>query len=229
MTEPVTATTYTDTGLENEATYRYVVRAVRRESDGDRLRRALGGGDGDAGGPHRRPRRRPTCSRCPRRPRCAWRGTASGSDDVAAYAVYRAAGTGAFTRIATTPAMNTVYTDRDVRRGRALPLRGDGAGPGADAQRERPLERGRRHHPREPAAEEGRICDVGARSAALAHVGATPRTERGRRLRIEASSTTCGARSASDLVRPDCRRAPGGGAEGAGCRRVSSMTSGAWG
>ena len=47
--------------------------------------------------------------------RLTW--TGSVSDDVAVYAVYRAVGGGAFLRIATTPAINIVYTDRDVKRG----------------------------------------------------------------------------------------------------------------
>ncbi len=47
--------------------------------------------------------------------RLSW--MASRAEDVAGYAVYRAAGGGPFTRIATTTAVNTVYTDRDVMRG----------------------------------------------------------------------------------------------------------------
>ena len=48
--------------------------------------------------------------------RLAW--NASPEEDVALYAVYRAEGTGAFLRIATTQATTTLYTDRDVQPGR---------------------------------------------------------------------------------------------------------------
>jgi hypothetical protein len=114
--EPVTATTYTDTGLENETTYRYVVRAVRRESNGAAY-----------GEPSAVATATPVDRTPPAPPtnliavpsetavRLAW--NASASDDVATYAVYRATGTGPFVRIATTPALNTVYADRDVNRG----------------------------------------------------------------------------------------------------------------
>jgi fibronectin type 3 domain-containing protein len=47
--------------------------------------------------------------------RLAW--NASPEPDVATYAIYRAAGSGEFMRIATTTAPGTVYTDRDVRAG----------------------------------------------------------------------------------------------------------------
>ncbi len=47
--------------------------------------------------------------------RLAW--NASGSPDVALYAIYRAGETGDFMRIATTMAIATVYLDRDVRPG----------------------------------------------------------------------------------------------------------------
>jgi hypothetical protein len=116
MTEPVAATTYTDTGLENEATYRYVARAVRRESNGVAY-----------GEPSAVTTATPVDRTPPAPPtnliavpsetvvRLAW--NASASDDVATYAVYRSTGTGPFVRIATTPALNTVYADRDVKRG----------------------------------------------------------------------------------------------------------------
>jgi fibronectin type 3 domain-containing protein len=114
--EPVTGTTYTDTGLENEMAYRYVVRAVRRESTGTAY-----------GEPSAVATATPVDRTAPAPPtnllavpsetavRLAW--TASASDDVATYGVYRAAGSGSFVRIATTPAVNTVYTDGNVRRG----------------------------------------------------------------------------------------------------------------
>ena len=116
MSEPVAGTTYRDTGLDNETTYRYVVRAVRRD-----------GGMSAYGEPSLVVTATPVDSTPPMPPtnlmaipsegavRLAW--TSSVSDDVSAYAVYRAVGEGTFLRIATTPAVNIVYTDRDVKRG----------------------------------------------------------------------------------------------------------------
>ena len=48
--------------------------------------------------------------------RLAW--NASPEEDVALYAVYRAEGSSAFIRVATTQAITTIYTDRDVQPGR---------------------------------------------------------------------------------------------------------------
>lgn len=116
MSEPVTDTAHTDTGLQNETTYRYVVRAVRKE-----------GAAAAYGEPSAVATATPVDRTPPAPPtqlvavpsesavRLAW--MASRADDVAAYAVYRATGSGPFTRIATTTALNTVYTDRDVTRG----------------------------------------------------------------------------------------------------------------
>ena len=114
--EPLTGTTFTDTGLENETPYRYVVRAVRREDNGV----AYGEPSAVAAATpvDRTPPAPPTnlvAVPSEAAVRLAW--NASPSDDVASYAVYRATGTGPFVRIATTPAVNTVHTDRDVRRG----------------------------------------------------------------------------------------------------------------
>jgi hypothetical protein len=115
-TEPLGATTYLDTGLENDASYRYVVRAVRREGEAAAY-----------GEPSMVATAAPVDRTPPAAPinllaipsetavRLAW--TASPSDDVVTYVIYRAMGAGAFARIATTAAVNTVYTDRDVRRG----------------------------------------------------------------------------------------------------------------
>jgi len=47
--------------------------------------------------------------------RLAW--NPSASTNVAAYAIYRAAGAGALIRVATTLAGNTTFVDRDVRAG----------------------------------------------------------------------------------------------------------------
>lgn len=116
MSEPLTTTTYVDRGLDNDTTYRYVVRAVRRD-----------GGATAYGEPSMVATATPVDRTPPAPPvnliavpsetavRLTW--TASGSDDVATYAIYRATGDGSFLRIATTPAANIVYTDRDVRRG----------------------------------------------------------------------------------------------------------------
>jgi hypothetical protein len=116
MSEPVAGTAYRDTGLANDTAYRYVVRAVRRD-----------GGISAYGEPSAVVTATPVDSTPPAPPtslmaipseaavRLTW--TGSVSDDVAVYAVYRAVGGGAFLRIATTPAINIVYTDRDVKRG----------------------------------------------------------------------------------------------------------------
>jgi len=115
-TEPVTGITYADTGLENDTTYRYVVRAVRTVGEATAY-----------GAPSMVATATPVTRTPPAAPtsllaipsetavRLTW--TASASPDVATYAIYRATGAGAFVRIATTPAVNIVYTDRDVRRG----------------------------------------------------------------------------------------------------------------
>lgn len=115
-TEPVSGTTYTDAGLQNETTYRYAVRAVRREgpaaAHGELSATAL------ATPVDRTPPPPPTqllAIPSETAVRLAW--TASRADDVAAYAVYRAVGSGPFVRVATASAVNTVYTDRAVKRG----------------------------------------------------------------------------------------------------------------
>ena len=48
--------------------------------------------------------------------RLAW--NPSLEDDVTQYAIYRAEGTGPFARIAATPVITTIYTDRDAQSGR---------------------------------------------------------------------------------------------------------------
>ena len=115
-TEPIMGITYVDTGVENETTYRYVVRAVRKEGE------ATAYGEPSVVATATPVRRTP-----PAPPgnllaipsetavRLTW--TASPSADVATYAIYRAMGTGAFVRIGATPAVNIVFTDRDVTRG----------------------------------------------------------------------------------------------------------------
>jgi len=114
--ERVTGTTFVDRGLGNETTYRYVVRAVRKEGE------ATAYGEPSMVATATPVRRTPPAA--PRNllaipsetaVRLTW--TASVSPDVATYAIYRATGTGAFVRIGTTPAINIVFTDRDVKRG----------------------------------------------------------------------------------------------------------------
>jgi uncharacterized protein len=114
---PIAAATFTDTGLENETTYRYAVQAVRVDPAGT----ALGPASAAVAVT-------PVDTTPPSPPtglvaipaagsvRLAW--NASPEEDVALYAVYRAEGTGAFIRIATIQAITTLYTDRDVRSGR---------------------------------------------------------------------------------------------------------------
>ena len=114
--EPVPGLTYVDRGLENETTYRYVVRAVRKEGEATAY-----------GEPSMVATATPVKRTPPPAPsnllaipsetlvRLTW--TASASPDVATYAIYRATGTGPFVRIGTTPAINIVFTDRDVKRG----------------------------------------------------------------------------------------------------------------
>jgi predicted small lipoprotein YifL len=114
---PIAATAFTDTGLENETTYRYAVQAVRVDPGVTAL-----------GPPSAAVAVTPVDTTPPSPPtrliaipaagsvRLAW--NASPEEDVALYAVYRAEGTGAFVRIATVQPITTLYTDRDVQSGR---------------------------------------------------------------------------------------------------------------
>ena len=114
---PIAGTTFTDKGLENDTTYRYAVQAVRVDPAGT----AQGATSTAASAT-------PVNTTPPSAPtqligipasggvRLAWK--ASPEKDVALYAVYRAEGTGAFLRIATTQALTPLYTDRGVQPGR---------------------------------------------------------------------------------------------------------------
>ena len=114
---PIAATTYTDTGLENEVTYRYAVKGVRVDPAGT----AIGPASTAVAAT-------PVDTTPPSAPtrlvvipvtggvRLAW--NPSPEEDVAQYAIYRGEGTGPLTRIATTQAITTIYTDRDVQSGR---------------------------------------------------------------------------------------------------------------
>ena len=114
--QPIGATTYADTGLDNDTEYRYAVRSVRVDP------RAVAGGP-----PSAVVAATPAVTTPPRPPsnlvavpfpgvaRLTWR--ASPESTVALYAVYRAVGAGALIRIGTALAGNTAFADRDVRPG----------------------------------------------------------------------------------------------------------------
>jgi predicted small lipoprotein YifL len=114
--QPLEGTSYTDTGLENDTDYRYAVRAVRLDP------RATA-----TGAPSPVVTAAPRVSVSPSAPsnlvavpspgalRLAW--SPSPEPSVASYVIYRAAGTGAFVRVGTTPAGNTTFIDRDVASG----------------------------------------------------------------------------------------------------------------
>ena len=114
--QPVSGTTFTDTGVDNDVDYRYAVRAVRVEPAVTAA--------GEATAPvvvapaDTTPPSAPTglvAVPSSGAVRLAWNPSPEG--DVAAYAVYRAGDTGELMRIATALPPGTVYTDRDVRPG----------------------------------------------------------------------------------------------------------------
>jgi hypothetical protein len=116
--EPILATTYTATGLDNDTDYRFAVRALRV----DPRATALGPASAPLGAA-------PADTTAPSAPRdlvavpspgaitLAWK--ASPEPDVALYAVYRASGPGAPVRVGAAVGGSTTYTDRDVRPGAA--------------------------------------------------------------------------------------------------------------
>ena len=118
---PVTAAgvsggSFTDTGLDNDSEYHYAVRAVR--VDPRVAATGVPSGVVTAVPVDTTPPSPPTnlgAVPSPGAVHLAWR--ASPEEDVALYAVYRAAGTASFTRIGTALAGSTTYTDRAVRPG----------------------------------------------------------------------------------------------------------------
>lgn len=114
--EPVAATTLTDAAVDNDTTYRYAVRAVRVDPAG--IARGPASTEIAVTPAKTTPPRPPSglvAVPTPAGVRLAW--TASPDDDVAVYAVYRAAGAGPFLRIGSTAPPNTLFTDRDVGAG----------------------------------------------------------------------------------------------------------------
>ncbi len=114
--EPLAATSYTETGLENETEYRYAVRVVRVDP-----RATVTGAPSMVIAATPIETTRPTPPRnlvavpSSGAVRLAW--SRSPEANVALYAIYRAAGADALIRIATTPSGTTTFTDRDVRPG----------------------------------------------------------------------------------------------------------------
>jgi hypothetical protein len=113
---PVDGTSFTDEGVDNDTDYRYAVRAVRVDpavvATGESSAAVVAAATDTT--PPAAPANLlavPSAGAV----RLAW--NASGSPDVALYAIYRAGETGEFLRIATTMAVATVYLDRDVRPG----------------------------------------------------------------------------------------------------------------
>lgn len=114
--QPLAATSYTETELQNETEYHYRVRAVRVDP------RAT-----VTGAPSAVVAATPVETARPSAPRnlvvvpstgsfrLAW--SQSPEPNVALYAIYRAAGAGAPIRVGTTPSGTTTFTDRDVRPG----------------------------------------------------------------------------------------------------------------
>jgi fibronectin type 3 domain-containing protein len=114
--EPIANTAHTDTGLANEVEYRYAVRGVRVDA------RAVATGLASsvvAATPRKTTPPRPPTNLAaiplPGTVRLAW--NRSPDATVALYAVYRAAASGEFTRIATTAANITTYIDRTAQSG----------------------------------------------------------------------------------------------------------------
>jgi hypothetical protein len=113
---PVEATTFIDTGLANDTTYRYAVRAVRTEPTGAAWGEPTASVevtpvDLTPPGPPRDLVAVPS----PGLVQLSWRPAPDA--DVALYAVYRATGDGPLLRIGTVTAPTTVFADRGARAG----------------------------------------------------------------------------------------------------------------
>ena len=115
--QPIAETRFTDSGVENDHDYHYAVRSVR--VDGTLTTTGLASAAVTVSPVDVTPPSAPTglvAIPTGGAVRLAWNG--SPEPDVAFYAVYRAAEEGGeFVRIATTPAVTTVYADRDTRAG----------------------------------------------------------------------------------------------------------------
>ena len=114
--QPLAATSYTETGLQNETEYHYRVRAVRMDP-----RATVTGAPSAAVAATPVETARPSAPRnlvivpSSGALRLAW--SRSPESNVALYAVYRATGAEVPVRIGTTPAGTTTFTDRDVHPG----------------------------------------------------------------------------------------------------------------
>jgi hypothetical protein len=115
--EPTAATELTDTGVANDTTYRFAVRAIRIAPGGVRAYGEASAAvsatpvDTTPPAPPAELVAIPTAGSV----RLAWR--PSPEADVALYAIYRAIGEGALVRVGTTAAINTVFIDREVTPG----------------------------------------------------------------------------------------------------------------
>jgi len=107
--QPVSGTTFTDRGVDNDVDYRYAVRAVRVEPA------VTAAGETTAAVAAAPAPTDLVAVPSSGAVRLAW--NPSPEADVAAYAVYRAGESGELMRIATALPPGTVYTDRDVRPG----------------------------------------------------------------------------------------------------------------
>lgn len=113
---PAGATSATDTGLENDRTYEYAVRAIRQEgstaAEGEATAR-IAATPTDLTPPA--PPAALVAVPSQRTVRLSW--TPSPDTDVAGYVVYRAGADGPFVRVGSVRAPGTTFTDRDVPAG----------------------------------------------------------------------------------------------------------------
>jgi hypothetical protein len=115
-TTPINSTAFTDSGLRNEQTYSYAVRAVRSEATGSARSEPstiVAATPVDLTPPS--PPKNLVAVPSEAAIRLAW--DPSPEDDVAGYLVYRSGPTGSeAVRLTPTPIPNTIYTDRNVTR-----------------------------------------------------------------------------------------------------------------